>query len=215
MATPKEKLYLFTPEELIELKLATKVEGKSSLPARDGACSSDASAAMPRLLLLRHATAERARPGEADHERALTKGGRKEAKAIGKIIAERGEAIDLVLSSDSRRTRETWDGVAAELDGEARGALPALALRGGTTICRSSRRKAARRSVDPPHRAQSGDARDRDCDSPRTLPGATAASSGSGFPKAAVAIFDFDGEWMSLQPGRMRLVAFIEADESS
>jgi hypothetical protein len=27
MSTPKEKLYLFTPEELIELKLATKVEG--------------------------------------------------------------------------------------------------------------------------------------------------------------------------------------------
>jgi hypothetical protein len=28
MATPKEKLYLFTPEELIALKLATEVEGK-------------------------------------------------------------------------------------------------------------------------------------------------------------------------------------------
>jgi len=28
MATPKEKLYLFTPEELTKLKLATKVEGK-------------------------------------------------------------------------------------------------------------------------------------------------------------------------------------------
>jgi hypothetical protein len=28
MATPKEKLYLFTPEEMIELKLATKVEGE-------------------------------------------------------------------------------------------------------------------------------------------------------------------------------------------
>jgi hypothetical protein len=31
MATPKEKLYLFTPQELTELKLATKVEGE--LPA--------------------------------------------------------------------------------------------------------------------------------------------------------------------------------------
>jgi hypothetical protein len=27
MATPKEDIYLFTPEELLELKLATKVEG--------------------------------------------------------------------------------------------------------------------------------------------------------------------------------------------
>jgi hypothetical protein len=30
MATPKEKLYLFTPEELTGLKLATQVEGKAS-----------------------------------------------------------------------------------------------------------------------------------------------------------------------------------------
>ncbi len=29
MATPKEKLYLFTPEELVELKLATEVEGEA------------------------------------------------------------------------------------------------------------------------------------------------------------------------------------------
>jgi hypothetical protein len=27
MSTPKEKLYLFTPEEMTALKLATKVEG--------------------------------------------------------------------------------------------------------------------------------------------------------------------------------------------
>jgi hypothetical protein len=32
MATPKEKLYLFTPEEMIELELATKVEGEVSSP---------------------------------------------------------------------------------------------------------------------------------------------------------------------------------------
>jgi hypothetical protein len=30
MSTPKEKLYLFTPEELIDLKLATEVEGERS-----------------------------------------------------------------------------------------------------------------------------------------------------------------------------------------
>jgi hypothetical protein len=34
MATQKEKLYLFTPEELIELKLATKVEGEVRQPAK-------------------------------------------------------------------------------------------------------------------------------------------------------------------------------------
>ena len=34
MATPKEKLYLFTPDELIQLKLATTVEGKLPPPAK-------------------------------------------------------------------------------------------------------------------------------------------------------------------------------------
>ena len=32
MSTPKESLYLFTPEELAELKLATKVEDTSRAP---------------------------------------------------------------------------------------------------------------------------------------------------------------------------------------
>jgi hypothetical protein len=34
MATPREKLYLFTPDELIKLKLATTVEGKPRAPAK-------------------------------------------------------------------------------------------------------------------------------------------------------------------------------------
>lgn len=33
MSTPKEQLYLFTPQELIELKLATEVEGDAEAPA--------------------------------------------------------------------------------------------------------------------------------------------------------------------------------------
>jgi len=37
MSTPKEKLYLFTPEELIELKLATKVEGVEKSTKKSGA----------------------------------------------------------------------------------------------------------------------------------------------------------------------------------
>lgn len=37
MSTPKEKLYLFTPEELVELKLATEVD---NLPAKAGAAGS-------------------------------------------------------------------------------------------------------------------------------------------------------------------------------
>ncbi len=63
---------------------------------------------MPRLLLLRHAPAERARPGAPDHERPLSDPGRADAAAIGETMAERGERPDVVLCSTSQRTRQTW-----------------------------------------------------------------------------------------------------------
>ena len=43
--------------------------------------------AMRRLLLLRHAKAERSAPGASDHERALIERGRKDAVKIGAYMA--------------------------------------------------------------------------------------------------------------------------------
>jgi hypothetical protein len=45
-----------------------------------------------------------------------------------------------------------------------------------------------------------------------SLSGRDGAKLRSGFPKGAFAVFSFDGEWASLQPGRMRLVAFVEPE---
>lgn len=63
---------------------------------------------MRRLLLLRHAKAERAQPGEKDHERVLTDRGRSDAARIGAYVARHGLIPDRVLVSTSARTRETW-----------------------------------------------------------------------------------------------------------
>jgi hypothetical protein len=46
-----------------------------------------------------------------------------------------------------------------------------------------------------------------------SLSGPDGARLRAGFPKGALAIFDFDGEWKSLRPGQMRLVAFIDPQE--
>jgi phosphohistidine phosphatase len=163
---------------------------------------------MPRLLLLRHATAERAALGQADHERALTKGGRKESKAVGKALAKRDEKIDLVLSSDSRRTRETWESVAEKFDAapevrflrslfEAPNYVPVIQAEGGAAkailvIGHNPAMHATALTL------------------AEGLAGRDGAKLRAGFPKAALAILDFEGEWETLRPGQMQLVAFFE-----
>ena len=63
---------------------------------------------MRRLLLFRHAKAERAASGERDSERALTGRGCEDAERIGAYIARHGLAPDQALVSPSARTQETW-----------------------------------------------------------------------------------------------------------
>jgi phosphohistidine phosphatase len=166
---------------------------------------------MPRLILLRHATAERAGPGESDHDRALTKGGKKESKAAGRVIAKHDAKIDLVLSSDARRTRETWEAVATEIDAkpdvrylrsmfEAPDYLPTLKKEG---------RKASSVLLIGHNPAMHGTA----IEIAASLSGRDGGKLRLGFPKAALAMFEFDGEWKSLRPGQMQLTAFIEPDE--
>jgi phosphohistidine phosphatase len=66
------------------------------------------------LVILRHAKA--ANPdGVADVDRPLTRRGHADAAAAGAWLVQRGLTPDIVLCSPSRRTRETWHGVALAL----------------------------------------------------------------------------------------------------
>lgn len=62
---------------------------------------------MRTLIVLRHAKASPEEAGMTDHDRPLTKKGRKAAKAMGKLLREEGLTPDLVLSSTAERARET------------------------------------------------------------------------------------------------------------
>ncbi|CAN5399616.1 histidine phosphatase family protein [soil metagenome] len=64
---------------------------------------------MNRLILMRHATAERAAESGRDRDRSLTPEGRRDAILMGRILAEKGVRPDLALVSSAQRTRETWD----------------------------------------------------------------------------------------------------------
>jgi phosphohistidine phosphatase len=63
---------------------------------------------MRRLLLLRHAKAERLQSGGRDHDRILAKRGRGDAAAVGAYLVRHKLVPDRALVSTSARTRETW-----------------------------------------------------------------------------------------------------------
>jgi phosphohistidine phosphatase len=73
---------------------------------------------MLRLLLLRHAKAERARPGERDHERRLAERGRNDAPKIGAYLSKHRYLPDQAVVSTASRTRETWSLAAAAMPGK-------------------------------------------------------------------------------------------------
>jgi phosphohistidine phosphatase len=74
------------------------------------------------LVLLRHAKADRP-PGVADLDRPLTARGHADAAAVGGWLARHGHRPDLVICSPSKRTRQTWHGIAVAL---AEGAAPVV-----------------------------------------------------------------------------------------
>lgn len=67
------------------------------------------------IILLRHAHADSATPGQDDMARVLSRTGEAEADAAGAWLKEHGAAPDRVLFSPAARTRETCERVLAAL----------------------------------------------------------------------------------------------------
>lgn len=63
---------------------------------------------MRRLLLMRHAKAERPEAGQSDFDRVLAPRGRADAKTIGAYLVRHRSIPDRVVISPAARTRETW-----------------------------------------------------------------------------------------------------------
>lgn len=74
---------------------------------------------MLRLIVVRHAKSSWDDPWLEDHDRPLAPRGVRASEAIGSWLARGGHEPRAVLSSTSKRTRETWQGIAACLDGQA------------------------------------------------------------------------------------------------
>lgn len=164
---------------------------------------------MSRLLLLRHAKAVWASPGETDFDRALKASGVADSRSIGEQIVEAGLVPDVVLCSTARRARETWLGVADVLGRlEDRvtylNELYSSDASGYLEIARAA--PAAERIMLVGHNPMMEDLAE-------TLSGegeeAALSVLASGFPKSGLAVIAFDGPLSSATPGKGRLEAFL------
>ncbi|WOP17235.1 SixA phosphatase family protein [Raineyella sp. LH-20] len=81
---------------------------------RHAAAARDTAPAAHVLYLLRHAKAEVLHAGGTDDKRELTAHGRKQAHAVGRWLARRGDRVDLALCSEAARTRQTLEGLGVE-----------------------------------------------------------------------------------------------------
>jgi len=92
------------------------------------------------LLIMRHGKSDWNEPGAMDHDRGLTKRGKRDAFGMGRLMADRGPLPEVILCSSARRARLTANrfAKASQYDGDVvllsdlyhdgqRGCLDALA----------------------------------------------------------------------------------------
>lgn len=163
---------------------------------------------MHRLILFRHAKAV-GHDEAADHERALTARGRREAGAMARHLAVEGFLPDLALVSTAARTRQTWEESAQALAPAAPSFDTGLYLAGPQAILRKIRAlpEAVACAMVIGHNpgleelagllAGHGERREM-------------ARMARKFPTAAVAVLDLPGDWAMAEPAAASLERFIE-----
>eukprot|EP00208_Stichococcus_sp_RCC1054_P003306 CAMPEP_0206141382 /NCGR_PEP_ID=MMETSP1473-20131121/12728_1 /ASSEMBLY_ACC=CAM_ASM_001109 /TAXON_ID=1461547 /ORGANISM="Stichococcus sp, Strain RCC1054" /LENGTH=280 /DNA_ID=CAMNT_0053535931 /DNA_START=152 /DNA_END=994 /DNA_ORIENTATION=- len=98
-----------------------------------------------RIIMMRHAESEDATENVRDHDRAITEMGRSAAQQVAKQMYDAGWEPDLIMCSDSVRTRETLEAMQAaypallEASAVFRGDLYTIAATDGQTRSHLSR----------------------------------------------------------------------------
>jgi len=163
---------------------------------------------MNMLHLLRHAKSS-AKEDVEDHQRPLSRRGRKTARRVGRNLLAKLGAIDLVLCSSARRTRETLDLVLDELSPAPRTLIE-------DELYLASREKLAARLG----RLDTGDVNVLLIGhnpglhelavalADQTSPAFRALASGK-FPTAAYASFSIPADWSALGSSRHELIGYV------
>jgi phosphohistidine phosphatase len=147
-----------------------------------------------RLILLRHAKSDW--PDVPDHDRPLAKRGRRDAPVIGRWLRGHGYVPEVVVCSTARRTRQTWDLVAREVDGSPSVHFEPRAYAASAQTLLYLARELPGRYRTALLLAHNPGIED--------LVNSLAAAE-LRFPTAAVAVFGFDGDWadLALEPARL------------
>ena len=166
-----------------------------------------ASDTIRRLMLLRHAKSDW--PDVPDEDRPLAKRGRRDAPAIGRWLRDHGYVPDAVVCSTARRTRQTWDLVAPELGGSPPVTFEPRAYAATAMTLLYLARELPRRSRaallighNPGISELAAELAE-----PPAVP-TSPRPAGMRFPTAAVAVFEFAGDWPDLTPGQARLLDY-------
>lgn len=88
-----------------------------------------------RLILIRHADSESSAASGSDHERAISQVGKVQAAELAQLLLERGWQPDVVLASNSRRSRQTLEemGLSHNINTHLYGSLYTVAALDGQT----------------------------------------------------------------------------------
>jgi phosphohistidine phosphatase len=162
---------------------------------------------MAKLILLRHAKAAPASPGQSDFDRPLTDRGRRDAGRMGAALG--GLAIDLALVSAAQRTRETFDLAKAEMKSAPRAEIT-------RDLYLSGAKKLIRRLAETPAEIETLLVVGHNPDLHEValwLAGKDERKEAmmlrAKFPTAAVAVFSLElASWTDLDPSAARLKCF-------
>jgi phosphohistidine phosphatase len=156
------------------------------------------------LILIRHAKSDWDDPGLDDHDRPLTARGQRSAPRIGAWLRRNGFMPDAVLCSTAERTRETWDGIAAQL---ARPPAPVysrgLYLAAPADMLNAIRDSEAGRLAVIGHNPGIGSLARSLCRTPPDHP------KFGFYPTGATLVLDFDADdWSEIAPGQAEVAGF-------
>ena len=159
-----------------------------------------------RLLLMRHAKSSWDDASLSDRERPLAGRGRKAAERMGAHLRSEGLRPDVVLSSPSRRTRQTLE--LLEFTGAEVTYLEELYGASAHDLLASAREVRDDADVVAVVGHNPG-VQDLSIELARDDAAEEAVRLRQKFPTCAVAIFDVDGAWRDVATGRVRLVSFV------
>lgn len=164
-----------------------------------------------RLILVRHAKS--AWPDVADRDRPLAKRGRRQAPLAGAWLRSAGYRPDLVLCSPARRTRDTWQLVAAKLGtaGKVRYEERVYGASAGALLELVHEVQASVKTLFlVGHSPGLPDlAIELAGDGPRAARADALERLTAKFPTAAVAVLEVPGKWRHLAHGGARLADFM------